>query len=190
MNCLEIIATILAIFFSIVDFSREYLKNVPIIKYIYPENWYKYIKVYIFTNIDVASSDLDCKDVSIRAEKIDPESEITNQIPFKLCILRSDEKTEKIETMAITFEVGQGTDLHIIECKNKDLGRTIELDQKSLHSGFQGRYFIKISRAYGGVAITININAQIYKKNKKRPRLMKTNLIINALETKSITLRA
>lgn len=186
----QIIGDILAIVFAIADFLRSYLNNLPIIKYIYPENWHKYIKVYFFTNINAIDSDLDCEDVSIRAEKIDPNSEFTVEIPFKLCIpSKSVHKLGKIDNLIITFQTGQESELHIIRYKHDDLGKTIKLDQKSLQSGFEGRYYIKVTRAYGGVSVTINVDATIHKRNEKRSWIMRSNIIINGLETDSIKLR-
>ena len=186
---IRLVGTIVAIFFAIVNFFHGYLKDRPIIRFIYPENWHKYIKIYFFTNINVDNSDLDCSDVSIPAEKVDPKSEFTYQIPFKLCIPKSDEKIKKIDKLIITFGVGQENDLHIIKYTNQDMGKTIELNQQSLQSGFQGRYYIKITRSYGGVSVAISVDAQINQRNQKRSWVMRTNIIINGLETKSIKLR-
>ncbi len=190
-SLIAVLASFLAIFFGIIDFFRGYLKDFPVIKYIYPENWHKYIQIYLFT--DVKLEDAGCQHVSIQAKQVDMESKLIYQIPFKICIPRSNEKLAKFIRADIKFSTGEGTDLRIMEYNHKELDQTITLNQESLFSGYQGRYFLKVTRNYDGVAIQINVESVIFTKSKEPSRktswVTKSNIKINGLESNSMELK-
>lgn len=187
--CLERIGDFLAVFLTIIGFLQNYLKNLPIIKYIYPENWYKYVNIYFFTEIKLDNSDLDCEEISIRGSPIDNNSKFTYQIPFKLCIPKIVGKLNKIDELEITFITSEENELHIMEHPYTDLGKTIKIKKNALQTGTQGRYYIKVTRDYDGVSIPINIESRINKNTKKRSWIVKSNIIINGLEVDSLKLR-
>ena len=70
--------------------------------------------------------------------------------------------------------------IHIFE-DDRDLGDSINVDRNSLELGFQGMYYLKLSRNYSGVAVQIDVLSKVIKKSGKTAKVTKAEIIIDGL---------
>lgn len=176
---------VLSLFFAVTTFFRGYIKNIRGIKYIYPENWYKVVKIYIFALKNL--NDVGCNGVTLLAKRTDKSNKFIYDIPIKICIPQCNSLFKEIKEANINFvnaqgnNNAQGTNIHISENKN-NIGNIIPINQDSFVSGYEGRYFINITSINKGIEIPIKIEAKFIKKDGKEPKTIKSQIIVNGQE--------
>ena len=175
---LQKIADFLALYFLITSAFRDFFNNSPHLKYIIPENWHKSIKFYIFTNRKL--EEVGCNYISKDAEKIENDSKSPYQMPFKLCTPKGKAGFKNFKCVTIKFLATNENIIHIFE-GDRDLGDTINVDRNSLELGFQGMYYLKLSRNYSGVAVQIDVSSKVIKKSGKTAKVTKAEIIIDGL---------
>ena len=162
---LEITGDILALYFLVIELLQDFLKNFSHLKYIIPENWHRSIKFYIFTGREL--QEVGCRDISIKAKKVDTNSKSSYQIPFKLCIPKGRDELKNFKGATITFLASNENDIHIIRYDDQDLGNVININKSALELADQEMYFLKLSRKYYGVDVQINVVSEVIKKSGK-----------------------
>lgn len=177
---------ILSLFFAVTTFLRGYIKNIRGIKYIYTENWYKVVKIYIFAVRNL--SDVGCNGVTLLAKKTDKSNKFTYEIPIKICVSENDNRLREIKGANIEFVNGNGGNVRIFE-NNKNLGKVIRIKADWFFSGYEGKYFINISGAYNGIEIPIKVEAKILKIGGKESRIIKPQILINGQETNLLKIK-
>ena len=177
---LEITGDIVALYFLFIELLQDFLKNFPHLKYIIPENWHRSIKFYIFTGRKL--QEVGCRDISIKAKKVDTNSKSSYQIPFKLCIPRGRDVLKNFKGVTITFLASDENDIHIIRYDAQDLGNVININKSALKLANQEMYFLKLSRKYYGVDVQINVVSEVIKKSGKTSKVTKPVIIIDGLE--------
>ena len=176
----EILGDILSLYFMIIALTQDFLSNFPRLKYIIPANWHKSIKFYIFTGRKL--QEVGCKNISIKAEKVDSNSKSSYQIPFKLCIPKGKGELKKFKGATITFLASDENQVHIMGYEGSDLGDVININESALEQAYQGMYFLKLSRNYYGVDVQINVVSEVIKKSGKTSKVTKPVIIIDGLE--------
>lgn len=177
---LEITGDIVALYFLFIELLQDFLKNFPHLKYIIPENWHRSIKFYIFTGRKL--QEVGCRDISIKAKKVDTNSKSSYQIPFKLCIPKGRDVLKNFKGVTITFLASDENDIHIIRYDAQDLGNVININKSALKLANQEMYFLKLSRKYYGVDVQINVVSEVIKKSGKTSKVTKPVIIIDGLE--------
>lgn len=176
----EILGTILSLYLIIIALTQDFLSNFPRLKYIIPENWHKSIKFYIFTGRKL--QEVGCKNISIKAEKVDSNSKSSYQIPFKLCIPKGKGELKKFKGATITFLASDENQVHIMGYEGSDLGDVININESALEQAYQGMYFLILSRNYDDVDVQINVVSKVIKKSGKTSKVTKPVIIIDGLE--------
>jgi hypothetical protein len=176
----EILGDILSLYFMIIALTQDFLSNFPRLKYIIPANWHKSIKFYIFTGREL--QEVGCKNISIKAEKVDSNSKSSYQIPFKLCIPKGKGELKKFKGATITFLASDENQVHIMGYEGSDLGDVININESALEQAYQGMYFLILSRNYYGVDVQINVVSKVIKKSGKTSKVTKPVIIIDGLE--------
>lgn len=177
---LQKIADFLALYFLITSAFRDFFNNSPQLKHIIPENWHKSIKFYIFTGRKL--QEVGCKNISIKAEKVDSNSKSSYQIPFKLCIPKGKGELKKFKGATITFLASDENQVHIMGYEGSDLGDVININESALEQAYQGMYFLILSRNYDDVDVQINVVSKVIKKSGKTSKVTKPVIIIDGLE--------
>lgn len=177
---------VLSLFFAVTTFFQGYIKNIKVIKYIYPENWHKVVKIYIFAVRNL--SDVGCNGVTLLATKTDKSNKFTYKIPIKICISENDNRLREIKGANIEFVNGNGENIQIFE-DNKNLGKVISIKRDSFFSGHESKYFINITSVYNGIEIPIKVEAKILKIGGKESRIIKPQIIINGQESNLLKIK-
>lgn len=173
-----------AFLFGFLTFFEVHLKNTWLIKWVYPENWFKYIKIYIFLRLDI--DDSGCGNVNIDARKLDKKSQYHYSLPFKICIPGNSSLKQYVKNAIITFNTQDDVSLTIYKNASQDLGNRMTISDNDLKIGLQNKFVMDIYTKNPGNEITIKVETIFHKQSNSTLRLTKSIFIIQGLETNEI----
>lgn len=176
--------------FGILQFFYPLLKDSKIIKYIYPQNYFRYIEVYIFTNMSIR--DAHCNNTIIIMNSGAPGStEDGFEFPFKICVPPKQKFSRNIVELHIKFETQKNVSLNIWEIvgSHNNPVKDLKLEQKDLTVGLEEKLSIRAFPITQETQINIKLQVSIKKRNKHLPTLYKCGIKINGIDDTSISLQ-
>lgn len=172
---ISILSVIIA-FLSILQGGGNYLKNIRGVKRLYPSYYIKYVKINIYTNLDIYNRN--CNLIIVEGEKADQESQIIYQVPILICIpsnslLKDDDK------VFVEFKKPDNIKLTIYDASGEELGDTIYISNNDLRIGYEHRFFAVVTATYKPVNIPIKVEGKIVNSTNKSPILIKSECKID-----------
>ena len=173
------ILSVFITFLAIMQAGGNYLKNVPGFKRLYPSFYIKYLKINIYTNLDIYHHD--CNHVIVEGERADLKSQMTYQTPILICI-PSNSSLKDDDKVVVTFNRQDHIKLTIYEASGEDLGDTISITNNDLKVGYERRFFAIVTINYKPININIKVEGKIVNSSNKSPRLIKPECKIDGQE--------
>lgn len=179
-----IVSIILTVYFGILQWEERLFKNYWT-KILYPDYWLNYLKIYIFSNINI--NEMGCDGVNIRLNSNDiieekKETSPSYRLPIKIC-LPGDKKVSKILKAHIIFKTQGDTGLELYDIKGNIIP-TVDLSKHCIENGYEGRFFLYIIPQGTGINIKILIKIILDKKNNHPALFRNAQIIINGIDDK------
>lgn len=174
----QVIVEVTPLIFTFLYFLEPRWKKHRILKRLYPENWYSYIKIYFFSDLKI--NDIGCSQVNIEPKRVDLSNTLDYQIPLKLCLPPHEKLHASITKLMINFETQQNPQLELLDGMGSLLNN-LEITGEDIKRGYQGKLFLHIFAKCTGIEINININTELFGKSNKKSKRGKVCILINGI---------